>query len=242
MVADMESYRALWRAAYPNGKRTRSTETVRVKQIDGRPIMLRGGAADARVALDTFIGKYHLPETYVTEPRTIWDLGSNVGYTMAHMAHLYPFAHVTGVELDVDNVEFARSNIAPWAHRCDLIWAAAWYEDGEISYSAEPGREAGHRLSATGRRRAPALSLNSLLKRTGAPDYVKMDIEGAEEYVLRESTDWSASVGVISVECHPPYTLQRCRHDLQSLGFQVHDVSRFRRARDCAIGVRISSR
>jgi hypothetical protein len=65
----------------------------------------------------------------------------------------------------------------------------------------------------------PALTLNELLAATGPPDYVTMDIEGAEAAVLRAGTDWAASVGCMKIEVHDPYSVEECREDLQRLGF-----------------------
>jgi Methyltransferase FkbM domain len=54
----------------------------------------------------------------------------------------------------------------------------------------------------------------------GQVDYVKMDVEGAEEQLLR-SDDWSECVRAIKVEVHEPYTVDDCRSDLHRLGFLV---------------------
>ncbi len=89
--------------------------------------------------------------------------------------------------------------------------------------------------------RVDALSLDTLLQRFGAPDYVKMDIEGAEAEVLVENTQWASSVPLISVEVHSPFTLSRCRDHLRGLGFEVTSVPRSmrRRAHDCLVGTRM---
>ncbi len=160
----------------------------------------------------------------------IWDLGSNVGYTVAHLAHLFPGARIVGVELDVDNAAVARLNIAPWSDRCDLIHAAVWTEDGTLGYRRVAGQEYGLRVAplmdaiSEPNATAPAISLNTLLLREPSRqiDYVKMDIEGAESRVLRENTEWAASVRAIKVEIHPPYSMSDCSTDLQELGLPDH--------------------
>ena len=64
---------------------------------------------------------------------------------------------------------------------------------------------------------------------------MKMDIEGAERRVLRENTEWAASVHAIKVELHPPYSVSDCSADLQKLGFKTA-VDRKHPA--CVIGTR----
>jgi len=71
-----------------------------------------------------------------------------------------------------------------------------------------------------------AISLDSLaaeLEEGERVDYVKMDIEGAEEHVLRINTDWAGIVRTIKVEVHSPYTVEDCQRDLRALGFEVSE-------------------
>jgi len=217
-----------------------NVERVRVRALDGVEVALRPGVVDTHVAVTTFHGRYHLPPRHVRAPRLIWDLGANIGLTMAHMAHLFPSARVVGLEMDPANAALARKNVAPWDIRCEVVEAAAWTTDGTVRFRGEPGRNDGARVSAQGRQVAPALSLNTLLGMTGPPDFVKMDVEGAEEALLSHNTEWASATRCIAVECHPPYTLGHCRGDLESLGFSVRAFPQSwrRRARDCAIGDR----
>lgn len=218
---------------------------VRVRVLDGRPVWVRPGTTDASTLVDTFWWAYHLPpkEMDLGQMHTIWDLGSNVGFTVAHFAQLCPAARVVGVELDGTNAAMARTNVTPWAERCEVVQAGVWTEDGTVSYRRDQGQEYGFRVApliqddSEPNASAPALSLNSLLaeKGRGRIDFVKMDIEGAESRVLRENTEWAASVTAIKVEIHDPYSVPDCIADLHRLGFDT-------RADDkhpaCVVGVR----
>lgn len=77
----------------------------------------------------------------------IWDLGANIGLTMAYMAHVFPNARVIGVEPDAGNADLARRNVAPWRDRCTVVEAAAWFQDGSVGLSSLPGCEAGIRIN-----------------------------------------------------------------------------------------------
>jgi FkbM family methyltransferase len=162
--------------------------------------------------------------------RRIWDLGSNIGMTVAHLAVLFPQARIQGVEMDADNAALCRRNTATWSDRCDILQAAVWPSEGEIHYVREVGNElsfraeAGEGGGAAERLSAPSISLNTLAARDADElpiDLVKMDIEGAERQVLAESTDWAQRVRMIMVEVHEPYDLQACCAALERLGFDA---------------------
>ncbi len=214
-------------------------QPVRIKALNGNEVWIRPGTTDPEVALATFAGQYHLPPSSAKAPAVIWDLGSNIGLTMRHMASVYPRATLLGVELDAANVRLATRNLEPCAARCRLITAAVWSCGGEVHYASRAAED-GYRVQAGGDRTVEAVTMNELLDVSGPPDYVKMDIEGAEQTVLSEGTDWASDVAAISVECHPPYSLPKCRRDLERLGFSVktYPQNLRRRARDCAVGVR----
>lgn len=204
----------------------RSPRVVHPRPLGGRPITLRPRTSDARVMLDVFVGRFHLPPAEVVEPRVIWDLGANIGLTVAHFAALYPTARVVGVEPDPETAEAARRNIAPWADRCSIVTGAAWSSDGELSFAQEPGEEFGAHVIDPLEMGGTALtvqgySLDTLLADDDRVDYLKVDIEGAEHEILSNRTGWAARVGCVSVEIHPPHTVRSITADLESLGYEV---------------------
>jgi FkbM family methyltransferase len=217
---------------------------VRPRLLQGHEVFVRPGTSDAEVFVAAFVGRFHRPPPSVA-PRLIWDLGSNIGLTMADLAYAFPDAEIVGVEPYEPNFRLAERNVARWGDRCRILHAAVWPHDGRVALSpAAPRGEAGVRIEDTSGSKpavsAPAVSLNTMLSRFGAPDYVKMDIEGSEARLLRANTLWASSVQCISVECHPPYTLAECERDLAMLGFVVATLpqTRGRRAHDTAIGIR----
>ena len=203
---------------------------IAIRELGGRSVWVRPGTADRWTLECTFSKgtKYHLPPPAVTDARVIWDLGANVGLTMVHFAHLFPQAHVVGVELESGNAAVCRSNVEPLNGRCEVIEAAVWTHDGVVGYDADEQDEQSFRIAPVAgepaNAEAAAMSLNTLLERTPGDtvDFVKMDIEGAERDVLRVNTEWSARVRAINVEAHPPYGVDECAADLERLGFDAH--------------------
>jgi FkbM family methyltransferase len=223
-VAPLSDYLQILRLSEARGKfDEREPIHVRILPLGGLTVTLRPGTSDASVVLDTFLARYHLPPDDI-EPRVIWDLGSNIGLTIAHFAVLYPGARITGLEPEPAAAALARLHIQRWSERCRIVEAAAWVEDGELSFVSEPGNEFGGRVLpglADTTLRVRAMSLNTLLAGEGEVDYLKMDVEGAEEQILRLNTDWVEKVGCIKVEVHAPYSLERCVDDLRRLGFST---------------------
>jgi FkbM family methyltransferase len=246
--ADLESVRR-WLRIRATGPR--EVVELRLRQLDGERFRLRAGTADVWALPDTYLPPDHLPPAQVNDERVrlIWDLGANIGSSMAHLAVRYPRARIVGVELDADNAALCRENVAPWADRCELLNAAVWIRDGEVRYQRDGLDALSFRIqeSADGETAGdavtPAWSLDTLLGRCGegaVVDYVKMDVEGAEQQLLREHTDWAASVRAIKVEVHEPYTPEACIEDLRRLGFtaQLDPGWRRRLGKPPVVGVR----
>jgi FkbM family methyltransferase len=239
IVANRRSYRTLRRlmkrgAAGPAG----APVGIELRPLGGRTVWIRPGTSDADVVWDTFVGRYHLPprDRPGRPVSLIWDLGSNIGLTMADLAVRFPRARILGVELEPANAALARRNIEPWSDRCELLEAAVWTHDGTIAFDGTAGEEHGFRVSEAGARGAAAIALGTLRARSAdGPDYVKMDIEGAERDVLGTATGWAADVRTFKVEVHDPYTVQDCAEQLERLGF---GAAVDRRHWACVAGVR----
>ena len=227
---DRESYRELMRLREIPAHDSEGEKEVelRIGRLAGRPVWVREGTADIDTLWDVFVHAYHLPPAKVQRSgmHVVWDLGANIGLTMADMALRWPEAHVHGVELDAGNATLARRNFESWDDRAELIEAAVWPDDGEGWYHAWPGATSGYYLHEPEPGEepqgpvVPTLSLNTLLERTGGPvAYVKMDVEGAERQVLSRNTEWAAQVGCIKVEVHGDYAPEHCARNLEELGF-----------------------
>ena len=243
---DRRSYRELMRLRdLPAHDSEGETEVeLRIGRLAGRPVWVREGTADVDTLWDVFVHGYHLPPARVQRRgmHRVWDLGANIGLTMADMTLRWPEARVVGVELDAKNAQLARRNFEPWDDRAELIEAAVWADDGEGWYHAWPGATSAYRLHEPAPSEepqgpvVPTLSLNTLLERTGGPvAFVKMDVEGAERELLARNTEWAAEVGCIKVEVHGDYTADDCIADLERLGFEA---SRDRRHGAAVVGVR----
>jgi FkbM family methyltransferase len=195
---------------------------IRVRALDGASVLCRP-SQDVWPFKHTFMEQFHLPPMALPERATIVDLGSNVGYTVAHLAARYPAARVIGVEMDAANFQLAVQNTAHFGERVRLIHAAVWTTDGIVSYTGEDDDafQVSEPSGASGARSAPARRLAGILDEYGVEevDYLKMDIEGAEAAILADPAEWCSRVRSIKVEIHSPFTAAECRAKLEAHGF-----------------------
>lgn len=224
LFSDMKSvqeFRRVYNSRRPSGEAS-SLAKFRLRALRGNYAYCRTKGSDINVFSDTFRKNYHLPPQDLMGVRTILDLGSNIGLTMAHFACLFPRACVLGIELDAGNVELCRRNIAPYGNRCRVIWGAVWTASGQVNYGGD--EEWGFRVipDPSAERVVSAYTMCELLQQLGAPaDYVKMDIEGAERALLKEAKPWINSVRCINIEIHEPYSITECVEDLKAVGFRA---------------------
>jgi FkbM family methyltransferase len=210
-------------------------EALHVRALGGLPVLCRA-SQDVWTFKHTFLAQFHLPPVTLGEHATIVDLGSNVGYTVAHLAYRHPTARVIGVELDAANFALAQTNTAAFGGRVQLVHAAVWTHDGEIAYAGDAD-DAFAVSGDAGARRAPARRLDTLFDELGVErvDYLKMDIEGAEAAILADAAAWLDRVQAMKIEVHAPATLESLRALLEPRGFRC---ARDTRHWDCLIALR----
>jgi FkbM family methyltransferase len=226
VTADRRSLRTFARLARASDGRTLSAPALarlRLRPLGGHEVVVRPGTSDLGTVWGTFARHYHLPPPELGEPGTIWDLGANIGLTMAHFLRLFPRARVVGIELDEDNVALARRNVAAWGDRCQVIHAAVWASGGEVHYRGWPGGTSNYQVTGVGEGKpVRAVTLAGLVGEHGGPvDYIKVDVEGAERELFRDGTGWADEVRCLKVELHGDYSVAECQRDLGRLGFEA---------------------
>ncbi len=224
IFADNLSEETLWSAFHTPPGHPSGHVAVALRALDGRPVYIRPGTSDSIVLVEAFVGRFHLPPRSSGRDRLrlIWDLGANIGLTAAHLAVRFPEAQIIAVEPNPESAELARRNVEPWGDRCEIVNAAIWHQDGEVILDTSE-REYSAKVAVGGNGAlVAAISPKTLLGMTGERvDYAKIDIEGAEEGILRRAGEWAARVSCLKVELHAPYSTSAARADLTRQGFRV---------------------
>lgn len=148
-------------------------------------------------AVDPFLLK--MAAELVRPGMTVWDLGANVGlFAFAAAFAAGPSGRVLAVEADGWLAELIERSAreAPASHaRVEAVAAAVADVPGTVELCiARRGRAGNHLQSVPGStqtggtrevRQVPAVTPDSLLDRSPAPQVVKIDVEGAELLCLR---------------------------------------------------------
>ena len=211
----------------------KSTIVLHPRALGGRPIYCRPGTTDWITLLSVFDDQYHLPPLQSNLLSCIVDLGANVGYTAAHFACIYPQARIIAVEMDFNNYEVAIKNVRHWQDRIMLINAAIWSANSEVTYDCDVPQDA-YKIRANSfepsnstqaggiMKIASAISMERLIEQFDIHriDYLKVDIEGAEEELfLSSSPTWLTLVATLKVEIHRPQDIEKYLNVFAAAGF-----------------------
>lgn len=134
----------------------------------------------------------------------ILDLGANIGLSIIFFHELYPNAEIVALEADPKVFSYLQSNINSQDYpNVKLINKAVWYENSLLNFASE-GADSGqidygsHNHNTV---EVEAVDIAELLSNQ-AFDFIKMDIEGAEEFVLPRCKGLLDSVNHFFIEYH----------------------------------------
>ena len=211
-----------YRAVRDHPERFTEAVALSLRAVPNGPLWCRPNTMDPITLWDAFFYGVHLPTFPLTHARTILDLGANAGYTAASFAAKYPDATVVAVEMDADNASICTRNVGQFGGRCHVIHKAIWSTRGTVSYGGNNVHNYSIASPSESSLSAEASMLDDILDRLELHevDYLKMDIEGAEASVLQSPIRWASRVLNMSVEVHPPATMQECRDVLVQHGFE----------------------
>lgn len=184
-------------------------------------IKMRTFKGDISIFNEIFWKKsYEIPHNWVAEPKVILDLGAHIGFTSLYFAERYPEAKIFALEASKQNFNLLENNVRNFKN-ITAIHGAAYTQDGFILFD-ESGLSFNNKISDKGDQ-VKAISINSLVENHGINqvDLMKIDIEGAEELLLKENTTWLEKTSVIVIELHPPYETKDLKIDLEKFGFEI---------------------
>lgn len=165
---------------------------------------------------EIFLHDEYRLESLRPTPMSIVDIGANVGVFTLRAAELFPGVRISAFEPSpvayeqlVQNVRANPALTKIDAHRCAVVGSSDVHDvEFWIDAAGSPCStliESAVRDGAAGRwEKVPALSLSSILVSAGAVDLLKLDVEGAEYEIMRETAPAAlARVRRIVVEYHP---------------------------------------
>lgn len=166
-------------------------------------------------------------------PATILDLGANCGFSSLYWRTRYPAAQLHGVEMNAANIARCRKLFADNGLAATFHQVAVGDRDGHLTFRAHSSHTR-HRLDQLiGDDRSdyaddsavevPARTLATLLNDLGLPrlDLLKVDIEGAEQFLLESVANWAPRVRLMLLEVHHNIDPAWARKQLTDAGLVV---------------------
>lgn len=138
----------------------------------------------------------------------ILDCGAHIGMSVLFFKHNYPGAVITAFEPDTANFQLASNNISGWKfENVELVPKAIWIHNDQIQFQQTHDMGSnivdGVETSGEGVVQIPCQRLRDLLNEE--IDFLKLDIEGAEYEVIKDSADRLRNVKNIFLEYHGNY-------------------------------------
>jgi FkbM family methyltransferase len=164
----------------------------------------------------------------ITQGSVVFDLGGHVGfYTLLASELVGPAGKVYVFEPVPRNLYFLKEHLR--LNRADnvtVLEAAVADKSGIMSFDEGPASSMGH-IASDGKLQVKTVTLDELIT-TGeipVPDYMKLDIEGAELMALSGSKSMlEESHPTIFMATHGSSVHQECCYLLQSLGYRLQPI------------------
>jgi FkbM family methyltransferase len=194
----------------------------------------RGDLQSLREVMLEDVYACHLP----FEPRTVLDLGANIGLASVWFAkriHSAPAGSgpmlLLAVEPVPGNAAVAEMNFRSNHIPGEVIRAAVGQQSREAWFETRMESNLGHLVQEKGAAnsgRVPVIGVRELLSRfpEGRVDLVKMDIEGGEEELLGRDVGWLERVQALIVEWHDDRTDSRpLIRNVEAAGFRHQRIN-----------------
>ena len=164
-----------------------------------------------------------------TENPYIIDCGANIGLSIYYFKKFYPKAKILAFEPDDEIYKILGENISKINDNNDIeiLNEAVWTEDTELSFFSE-GALAGSSITDFGKKnnikKVKAIDLKKYLNTT--IDFLKIDIEGAENVVIFDIEPLLKNVKNLFLEYHglvnEPQNLGEILNILKKQGFEYY--------------------
>jgi FkbM family methyltransferase len=176
---------------------------------------LRDNSLDVETFFEFFAFK---PEMLPSElpnyqPKVIYDIGANVGMAALYFMCVYPQAQILAFEPVPANYEICALNLSnspeaksyPWAIGAATGTATFEFDQKDLR-GGRLGRLEGKKASSLQKIEVPVFSLRDVIEKRGcpAPDFLKIDVEGAEMDVLKGLGTEPAHAKIMLIETHGP--------------------------------------
>lgn len=139
---------------------------------------------------------YNIANNFIHKDDVIWDIGANIGlFTFAAIAKAGKAGKCLAIEADIVMANLVKRSAAlNREYTIDILPLAISNYNGLVEFNiAERARATNHIVTSQGSNqtggvretyKVPTVTLDYLLEHYAHPDFLKIDVEGAEKFVL----------------------------------------------------------
>jgi FkbM family methyltransferase len=174
---------------------------------------------------EIFVDEFYRFATTEAAP-VIFDCGANVGTSALFFKKTYPNARVVAFEADAAIADFFERNLTQnGVTGVELVRKAVWTDDGGVDFGRD-GADGASIFAQTPKTRVPSVRLRDRLLAEERIELLKIDIEGAEAFVLPDCRGALGHVQNMFVEYHAypdqPQNLGEILEILRESGFRYY--------------------
>jgi FkbM family methyltransferase len=189
-----------------------SYNSSRTVQLKGKKLHYRFNRGDLQSLREIFMEDVYRCEL-PGRPKTILDLGGNIGLASVWLADEHQPDQIIAVEPVPENAEVAGRNFLSNGLRGEVIRAAVGLQGGESWFQSRNESNLGQLATneVEGALKVKVIGIHEVLERfpTAQVDLVKMDIEGGEASLLGSDVSWLQQINSLLVEWHDDRTDSR---------------------------------
>jgi FkbM family methyltransferase len=218
------------RNALRGGGDQRTAFTINVRIDGGMPttLTLRPFAGDLFVFYEVLaFNTYWIAPSLLApdDVRTIIDCGANIGITSLFFAARFPRARIFSVEPHPENFALLEANVARVPRITPIRACLTGTVQGSVRFTVDQAAWGNSISTGTCGVMVPATTIENLCNQNGISkiDLLKLDIEGAEEQVLKNGTFLTRTQNIIA-ELHGQYGFERFRRDIAPYGFEARNA------------------
>jgi FkbM family methyltransferase len=175
------------------------------------PVSLRVPSSDIRVFEQIFIRNEYKFDVN-RDPEFIVDAGANIGLASVYFANQFPNARILAIEPEKENFEVLVKNVKPYPN-VQPVLGALWGERAEVEVVDRGLGNWGFMIETSSDRQTPSksshqkvegMTVDMILDRYDVQkiSILKLDIEGAELEVFRNSSSWIDRIDSLIIELH----------------------------------------
>ncbi|MDQ7948508.1 MAG: FkbM family methyltransferase, partial [Pedobacter sp.] len=200
--------------------------TVETAQVFDQPFKFHDPDSFIDTYKELFISKiYNFKST--PGKNIIIDCGANMGLSVLYFAQTYPHHTIYAFEPDAEIFAILKENVETFGlANVKLFQKAVWNKEEVLEFYTDKGMGGRVLDSYTDQEPTKIETVRLADYLSPAVDFLKIDIEGAEDTVLRDCKDQLSAIGSIFFEyhndVHKPQTLHELLELIRDVGFHYY--------------------